>query len=167
MGLASTNTRPVTIIDDDGGRRAAGFKGKARDCVCRSIAIVTKRSYADVYSMLKTASEEYANTRRNKVARLIKRRGASPRNGVFKEVYTELLGTLGMEYVSFGAQRGWLTDIPTNTNCIVRYPKHLTAYKMGVLHDTNDPRVSFYNGEYRERKVLGYFVNKEDSSDIK
>ena len=30
---------------DDGGRAAAGYKGKAGDCVVRSIAIVTKLPY--------------------------------------------------------------------------------------------------------------------------
>ena len=37
---------------DDGGRAAAGFKGKAGDCVVRSISIATGIKYAEVYEDL-------------------------------------------------------------------------------------------------------------------
>jgi hypothetical protein len=39
-------------VFDDGGRAAAGFKGKAGDCVCRAIAIATERPYQEVYDDL-------------------------------------------------------------------------------------------------------------------
>ena len=32
-------------VYDDGGRNAAGFRGKAGDCVARSIAIATRLPY--------------------------------------------------------------------------------------------------------------------------
>lgn len=34
---------------DDGGRAAAGFRGSARDCIVRSIAIAEERPYRSVY----------------------------------------------------------------------------------------------------------------------
>ena len=37
---------------NDGGRKAAGYKGKAGDCVVRSIAIATNLSYIKVYDDL-------------------------------------------------------------------------------------------------------------------
>ncbi len=37
---------------NDGGRAAAGYKGRAGDCVCRSIAIVTEMPYQEVYDAL-------------------------------------------------------------------------------------------------------------------
>ena len=37
---------------DNGGREAAGFKGRAGDCVCRSIAIASGRPYAEIYARL-------------------------------------------------------------------------------------------------------------------
>ena len=37
---------------DDGGRAAAGYKGYAGDCVIRSIAIVTKLPYQQIYNDL-------------------------------------------------------------------------------------------------------------------
>src|SRR5262245_46562233 len=33
--------QPASFVYDDGGRAAAGFKGKAGDCVCRAIALAT------------------------------------------------------------------------------------------------------------------------------
>ena len=36
-------------VYDDGGRKAAGFRGKAGDCVTRSIAIATRLPYSDIW----------------------------------------------------------------------------------------------------------------------
>ena len=44
---------------NDGGRQAAGFKGKAGDCVVRSIAIATGLSYQKVYQDLYDANEKF------------------------------------------------------------------------------------------------------------
>ena len=44
---------------DDGGRSAAGYKGKAGDCVVRSIAIVTGMNYQKVYQDLYNANENF------------------------------------------------------------------------------------------------------------
>lgn len=35
----------ANFIFNDGGRAAAGFRGKAGDCVCRAIAIAAERPY--------------------------------------------------------------------------------------------------------------------------
>jgi hypothetical protein len=37
---------------DDGGRAAAGYKGKAGDCTCRAISIATGLPYQHVYDLL-------------------------------------------------------------------------------------------------------------------
>ena len=37
---------------NDGGRAAAGFHGETGDCVCRAVAIVTGKRYAEVYDEL-------------------------------------------------------------------------------------------------------------------
>ena len=62
---------------DDGGRKAAGFKGAAGDCVCRSIAIATGKPYAEVYDDLNAAgkAERKSKKRRSK---------SSARTGVYK-----------------------------------------------------------------------------------
>ena len=35
-------------IYNDGGRKKAGYKGNAGDCVCRAIAIAANLNYAEV-----------------------------------------------------------------------------------------------------------------------
>ena len=42
----------MTFVLDDGGREAAGFRGKTGDCVTRAIAIATEVPYAEVYAAL-------------------------------------------------------------------------------------------------------------------
>jgi hypothetical protein len=42
----------MKYVYDDGGRAAAGFRGKTGDCVCRAIAIATGRPYREVYDEL-------------------------------------------------------------------------------------------------------------------
>ena len=44
---------------DDGGRAAAGFKGKAGDCVVRSIAVATGINYEEEYEDLYKANETF------------------------------------------------------------------------------------------------------------
>lgn len=51
-------------VFNDGGRAAAGFKGSARDCVCRSIAIVTGRPYKEVYDRLAAGTGAQRATKR-------------------------------------------------------------------------------------------------------
>ena len=44
---------------NDGGRSKAGYKGKAGDCVVRSIAIVTRLPYQKVYDDLYKENEAF------------------------------------------------------------------------------------------------------------
>ena len=59
---------------NDGGRLAAGFKGKAGDCVVRSIAIVTGLAYQKVYDDLYKANEYFRTTSRTKLAKRLKKK---------------------------------------------------------------------------------------------
>lgn len=36
---------------NDGGRAAAGFKGRCGDCVARSVTIASGRPYEEIYSL--------------------------------------------------------------------------------------------------------------------
>ena len=42
----------MDFVFHDGGRAAAGYKGKTGDCVARSIAIATGKPYQEVYEAL-------------------------------------------------------------------------------------------------------------------
>ena len=65
----------LTVVFDDGGRSAAGFAGRAWDCVTRSIAIVAGLPYREVYEALSAGCREQRVTKRT-------RRRASARSGV-------------------------------------------------------------------------------------
>jgi hypothetical protein len=59
---------------NDGGRSAAGYKGKVGDCVVRSIAIVSGLPYQKVYNDLYKANEEFRTTSQTKLAKNLKKK---------------------------------------------------------------------------------------------
>ena len=76
---------------NDGGRFAAGYKGKAGDCVVRSIAIVTNIPYQKIYDDLYQANEDFRTTSRTKLARSLKQKNDSPRTGTHRVVLKKYL----------------------------------------------------------------------------
>ena len=117
---------------DDGGRAAAGYKGKAGDCVVRSIAIVTKLPYKKVYNDLKT-----------KLARSLKQQNDTPRTGTHRVVLKEYLKTLGWNwtptmFIGQGCKVHLKKNELPNGTLIVSCSKHITVVKDGVLYDTYD-----------------------------
>lgn len=135
---------------DDGGRAAAGFKGNAGDCVCRSIAIETGLPYREVYDALNNMAEGERTGKR-------KRGRSSARTGVYKTTYRRYLADLGWCWVptmQFGT--GCTThlrsdELPSSGRLIVCVSRHMTAVIDGVIRDTHDPS---RNGT---RCVYGYF----------
>lgn len=119
---------------DDGGRKAAGFKGSTDDCVTRAIAIVTGLEYRTVYDELHS---------RMKARKGLHGRHRSPRNGVSATVYKPLLREIGFEWtptmhIGSGCTTH-LADVPEGRH-IVRLSGHLTALVDGEIRDTFDPR---------------------------
>lgn len=73
---------------NDGGRAAAGYRGKARDCATRAIAIATARPYQDIYRALaEQAAAEADALRRN-----------HPRTGLNKHTVKRYLQRLGWHW---------------------------------------------------------------------
>ena len=83
---------------NDGGRAAAGYKGKAGDCVVRSIAIATDFPYQAVYDDLYNANQEFRTTSRTKLARSLKQKNDSPRTGTHRVVIKKYLEKLGWQW---------------------------------------------------------------------
>ena len=61
-----------TFNYNDGGRDKY-FKGTTGDCVTRAIAIACNLDYKKVYDDLFALNKAYANSKRNKVAKAIKK----------------------------------------------------------------------------------------------
>lgn len=125
---------------DDGGRSAAGFKGEARDCVTRSIAIITGMEYREVYDWL----HEYAQVvpGRSRVA-MAARRYPSPSRGCHKPVYEALLDNLGYVwaptmFIGSGCQVHLRSEELPDGRLLVRVSRHITAVIDGVIYDTHD-----------------------------
>ena len=74
---------PMQWRYDDGGRSAAGFRGRTGDCVVRAIAIACHLSYKDVYRALQRNQKVLLAEDRS--------RNSSPRYGVSHKVYGPFL----------------------------------------------------------------------------
>ena len=121
---------------DDGGREAAGFKGDARDCVCRAIAIATGRPYREVYDKLNELGKaERASKKRTR---------SNARNGVFKATTRKAMEFFGLEWVPLMKIGSGCTvhlrpdELPAGT-LVAKVSRHVVAVIDGVTHDTFDP----------------------------
>jgi len=128
---------------DDGGRSAAGYKGKAGDCVVRSIAIVTGMNYQKVYQDLYNANENFRISSKTKLARSLKQRNDSPRTGTHRVVLKKYLEKLGWKwtptmFIGQGCKVHLKKEELPSGILIVSCSKHITVVKNGVLHDTYD-----------------------------
>ena len=120
------------FIYNDGGREAAGYKGKTGDCGTRAIAIATGMPYQEVYDMVIAA------------AKLEKRRKPShPRTGIWRETMDFMLDEKGWTWVpTMKFVEGCTTHLKSEElpagNIIVRLSRHYAAVIDGVLHDIID-----------------------------
>lgn len=135
----------MQFVYNDGGREAAGFKGKAGDCVTRAIAIVSGRPYAEVYAAL---AEGAGNERKGKGRKL----GKSARNGIYvtRKWFKEYMASLGFVWtptmlVGQGCKVHLLEHELPKGRLVVSVSRHLTAVIDGVIHDTFNPqRTTFW-----------------------
>lgn len=140
----------MNFIYDDGGRSAAGYKGKTGDCVTRAIAIATGLSYQYAYELINVAalSERLTKRRRSK---------SNARLGVHKDTTRNVLALLGWQWVpTMQIGQGCKTHLRANElpsgRLIVQVSKHTCAVIDGVIHDTHDP------SREGTRCVYGYWV---------
>ena len=155
----SKSSQRLPLQLNDGGRQQAGFKGGAGDCVVRSIAIAAQLPYLQVYEDLRSANQNYAELKNDRLARRLNNKGASPRNGNHRNVFHDYILGLGFEWVptmkvGAGCQVHLRpNELPAGT-LIVKVSKHLTAIVNGVIQDTHDPSRS------GTRCVYGYYIKK-------
>ena len=128
---------------DDGGRAAAGYKGYAGDCVIRSIAIVTKLPYQQIYNDLFKANKEFRTNSKTKLARSLKQKNDTPRTGTHRVVLKKYLKKLGWiwsptMFVGQGCKVHLKKNELPGGTLIISCSKHVTVVKDGVLHDTYD-----------------------------
>ncbi len=125
---------------DDGGRSAAGYKGSAGDCVCRSIAIASGRPYGEIYRRLADGMGAQRAGRSGKRAR-------SARNGidVRRKWFKALMAELGFAWTSTmsigsGCKVHLREDELPSGRLVVAVSGHYTAVVDGTIRDTHDPQ---------------------------
>ena len=140
------------FVLDDGGRKAAGYKGNARDCVARALAIMTGEDYRAIYKELAAAQKEVTGKR-------------SARNGISKKAYPKVFGKHGLRKVRLGrgVRPTYAQAHAEYGDCIVSTTKHVCALVNGKLRDAFDGRTYEWeneNGdiETRERKAMSIWV---------
>jgi hypothetical protein len=141
----------VTLyVENDGGREAAGFKGQARDCVTRAIAIAADLPYTLVYDELTRRAKEKGKRSRTK-------RHGTARTGVHRNVYEPYLLGMGWTWnptmqVGQGVTVHLRADELPQGRLICRLSRHVVAVIDGVVHDTHNP------SRRGTRAVYGYYA---------
>jgi hypothetical protein len=121
---------------DDGGRAAAGYRGKAGDCVVRAIAIATQRPYQEIYERVNRAALRERTGKR-------KRGISNARTGVYKSSIHRVMQELGWEWtptmqIGSGCTVHLRPDELPPGRLVVSVSKHLTAVIDGLIYDTHD-----------------------------
>ena len=125
---------PIGFVYSDGGRAAAGFRGRAPgDCVTRAISIATGLPYQTVYDAV------------NETAKAGEKRGlrSSARSGVIRKTYEAYLATLGWTWtptmrIGTGCRVHMRSDELPAGRIIARLSGHLAAVVDGVILDLTD-----------------------------
>jgi hypothetical protein len=135
----------MTWVFDDGGRAAAGFKGKAGDCVTRAIAIATGIPYREVYSAInEMAQDERGRFRFRRGAHRGERgKQSSARAGVYRMTQDKYLLSLGWKWtptmtIGSGCKVHLRADELPPGRLVVKLSRHSVAVVDGVVHDTYD-----------------------------
>jgi hypothetical protein len=130
----------MTYIYNDGGRKEAGYKGTAGDCGARAIAIALGMDYKTAYNLLAQANKDKGFAK-------------SARNGIYKDIYSDVLKSLGWVWVSapkFEGRKAKCKDIH-HSIAIARQAGHYVAVKDGIPQDIFDSS---------EKMVYGFWVKQ-------
>jgi hypothetical protein len=119
---------------DDGGRKAAGFKGAAGDCGTRAVAIATGLPYDQVYA----AINELCQTERVSHRR---RKRSHARTGVHHTTMRRFMKSLGWNWtpcmtIGSGCKVHLRSEELPAGRLVLSLSKHYAAVIDGVLHDT-------------------------------
>jgi hypothetical protein len=130
----------MTYQFNDGGRKQAGYKGTAGDCGARAMAIALQLDYKAVYTELAQANKDHGKAK-------------SARNGMSKDIYSEVLKRYGWVWVSapkFDGRKARSTDMPMG-RVIAQQAGHYVAVIDCVVQD-------IWNCTHK--MVYGYWVKK-------
>lgn len=128
----------MKYVYNDGGRRAAGYACKARDCAARSIAIVTGMAYADACALINRHAASERHSKRKKAK-------SSAQTGVYQPTMLKIMKELGWAWtptmqIGSGCKVHLRENELPDGKLIVRVSRHYTAVIDGVINDIHDPQ---------------------------
>ena len=158
----NADKRALPFSFDDGGRLAAGYKGEARDCVCRAICITTGLPYQKVYDVL---ADHNAMQRMSRSTAGSKKRKRSASHGIStkRKWFKDYMKSLGFSWtptmlVGQGCKVHLKSGELPMGKLVVCVSKHVCAVIDGVLYDTHDC------SRGGTRCVYGYYVLEKGTS---
>ncbi len=130
-------------VYDDGGRKAAGYMGRARDCAARAIAIVTGCSYQQAIADLAATCER--EREREEASTRLRGGVSTPHRGIHTATMRAHMERLGWEWVPTmkvgqGCKVHLRADELPGGTIICRVSRHFVAVVDGVARDNHDPR---------------------------
>lgn len=139
---------------NDGGRKAAGYKGTAGDCVCRAISIASELPYAEVYTRL---ADGNGSQRRSKNDRGRRVRSAAGGIDTTRKWFKDYMAEIGFKWVpcmtiGSGCKVHVAKDELPTGRLVLSLSKHYAAVIDGVLNDTYDC------SRDGTRCVYGYYI---------
>lgn len=140
----------------DGGRKAAGYKGKTGDCFVRALSIASGMGYQEAYDFTNSVAKGFKLPKNHKGK-------SDARTGVHKIVAREIMSRLGWTWVpTMKIGQGCTVhlredEIPAG-RLLVTVSRHYVAVVNGVIHDDHDP------SREGTRCVYGYYQKKEEAA---
>ena len=143
---------------NDGGRKAAGKKGRTGDCVTRAVAIAAELPYLEVYNRLAEGNAKQRITKRSN-KRKAGMKTASKGISVRRKWYKDYMAELGFVWVptmhiGSGCKVHLVADELPKGRLICHVSRHSVPVIDGVINDTYD---CSRNGT---RCVYGYYIKK-------
>jgi hypothetical protein len=134
----------IRFVMNDGGRRAAGFRGDAGDCATRAIAIATGLPYREVYALVNALAKDERYRRGRVGFAAATGRGSSAREGVLKDTMRRVMDSLGWLWtptmrVGAGCKVHLRADELPRGRIVAAVSRHYVAVIEGVIYDTYDP----------------------------
>jgi hypothetical protein len=147
----------MTIIEvkyNDGGRKDAGYKGNARDCGVRAIAIAAQMPYQEVYDLVNWYGNNWERKSKRKSGK------SNARKGIYGKTFKKIMRDLGWSWqptmqIGSGCKVHLRPDELPKGRIICRLSRHFVAVIDGVIQDTYNPTRG------GTRCVYGYWY-KED-----
>ena len=130
---------------DDGGREAAGYRGRTGDCVVRAIAICAGKDYRAVYLTMAEHMKRNGYAASGNAYAIRERSRKAPRlkgQITARRVQDRVLELYGFRKVRLpaGARPTFTEAHRRFGDCIVGTTKHVAAVVDGALRDTFDGR---------------------------